>query len=199
MLEPAHAGHLPALRALIRDGAAAGCFDAELAANSPETTLFFANLREALATGQFVVEDARGVLSRAAVSGYVYRPQGVDSLASPVGFGLFRAFGEFGFELWLTALAPEWRGSGHGRSLLGALLATPAGRLAFVTRVQAESRSRAAMERLLCELGYEICRETPSTLWFVRADAPQSLRSRVLTAVASPRDTQLPSRAGAVA
>ena len=76
------------LRSLIREGAAEGCFDAKLASNCAETADFFAQLREALATGQLVVEDARGVLSQAAVWGYVYRPDGADPFTSPVGFGL---------------------------------------------------------------------------------------------------------------
>ena len=64
MLAPAHAGHLPTLRALIRESASEGSFDRELATNSPESQLFFANLRQALLTGYFVVEDARGVIAR---------------------------------------------------------------------------------------------------------------------------------------
>src|SRR5262245_203546 len=146
MLAPAHAGHLPTLRALIREGAADGSFDPELAGNSAETSLFFANLRQALVTGQFVVEDARGVLSQCAVSGYVYWPDKSGNLVEPIGFGLFRGFGDFGYELWLTAVASARRGGGHGRALLNSLLATPAGRLAFVARVQTGNGSNAAME-----------------------------------------------------
>jgi GNAT superfamily N-acetyltransferase len=194
MLEPAHAGHLPLLRALIREGAAGGCFDAELAGNSADAALFFANLRQALATGQFIVEDARGVLSRAAVCGYVYRPERTEPLTSPLGFGLFRAFGDFGFELWLTAIAPEWRGNGHGRKLLQALLATPAGRLAFIARVRPESRDCTAMERLLVAHGYANCRDTAATRWFMRGDAPECVRMRLLTAHPTPPGARTASR-----
>ena len=182
MIAPAHAGHLATLRALIREGAAEGSFDPELATNSPETQLFFANLRQALVTGYFVVEDARGVLSRRAVPGYVYWPEARDEFSRPVGFGLFRAFADTGYELWLTGVAATWRGAGHGRSMLSALLATPAGRMAWVVRVQQPSGSGAVMERLLAEHAYAPVRETPSTRWFLRADAPATLRERIVEA-----------------
>jgi hypothetical protein len=119
------------------------------------------------------------------VTGYVYRPERADPLTPPIGFGVFRAFGEFGFELWLAAIASGWRGRGHGRTLLRGLLATPAGRLAFVARVKPESGGRGAMANLLGDLGYDVCRETPSTLWFVRADAPESVSARVFGAGAT--------------
>ncbi|MEO5764064.1 MAG: hypothetical protein ABIR52_02040 [Casimicrobiaceae bacterium] len=182
MIAPAHAGHLATLRALIREGAAEGSFDRQLACDSVETKLFFANLRQALLTGYFVVEDARGVLSRCAVPGYVYWPEDRDDLAQPVGFGLFRAFGDLGYELWLTGVASAWRHNGHGRSMLAALLATPAGRLAWVVRVQHRSGSSSTMERLLAEHDYSAARETETTRWYLRGDAPDALRVRVTDA-----------------
>jgi GNAT superfamily N-acetyltransferase len=182
MIAPAHAGHLATLRALIREGAAEGSFDPELATNSAETQLFFANLRQALLTGYFVVEDARGVLSRLAVPGYVYWPEAPDEFSRPVGFGLFRAFPDTGYELWLTGVSATWRGSGHGRNMLSALFATPAGRMAWVVRVQHTSGSGAAMERLLAEHDYASVRETSSMRWFLRADAPTVLREQITEA-----------------
>jgi len=185
MIAPAHAGHLATLRALIREGAAEGGFDRELASDSPETQLFFANLRQALVTGYFVVEDARGVLSRRAVPGYVYWPEDRNDLSQPVGFGLFRAFADLGYELWLTGVASAWRHAGHGRALLRALLATPAGRLAWVVRVQHRSESSAAMSRLLGDHGYAPARETETTHYFLRNDAPDALRERIREAQAA--------------
>jgi ribosomal protein S18 acetylase RimI-like enzyme len=179
MIAPAHAGHLATLRALIREGAAEGGFDRELASDSAETQLFFANLRQALVTGYFVVEDARGVLSRRAVPGYVYWPEDRNDLSQPVGFGLFRAFADLGYELWLTGVASAWRHAGHGRALLRALLATPAGRLAWIVRVQHRSESSAAMSRLLADHGYAPARETETTHYFLRHDAPEALRERI--------------------
>jgi len=178
MIAPAHAGHLATLRALIREGAAEGSFDRELAQDSEETKLFFANLRQALVTGYFVIEDARGVLSRRAVPGYVYWPDDRNELSQPVGFGLFRQF-ESGYELWLTGVYSTWRRSGHGRSMLAALLATPAGRLAWVVRVSQGSHSGDAMGRLLADHGFAPVRETASTRWFLRHDAPEELRERL--------------------
>ena len=182
MIAPAHAGHLATLRALIREGAAEGSFDRELATDSAETKLFFANLRQALVTGYFVVEDARGVLSRRAVPGYVYWPEDRNDLSQPVGFGLFRGFGDLGYELWLTGVSSAWRRNGHGRAMLTALLATPAGRLAWVVRVQRHSGSGTAMERLLAEHEFARTRETETTRWYLRSDAPDALRMRVVDA-----------------
>ena len=88
MLQPAHVGHLPVLRALIRDGAARGAFDRALAGDSRDAALFFSNLRQALNTGYFVVEDPRtGDLATVAVPGYVYLPDrgGASSLPPAAG------------------------------------------------------------------------------------------------------------------
>jgi ribosomal protein S18 acetylase RimI-like enzyme len=178
MIAPAHAGHLATLRALIREGAAEGGFDRTLATDSAETRQFFATLRQALVTGYFVVEDARGVLSRRAVPGYVYWPEDRDDLSQPVGFGLFRAFGDYGYELWLTGVSSAWRRNGHGRAMLAALLATAAGRLAWIVRVQQRSGSGAAMERLLAEHAFAPARETDAMRWYLRDDAPETLRQK---------------------
>ena len=75
VLAPAHAGHLGLLRNWIKSGAAEGSFDRELATNSPESNLFFANLRQALVVGYFVQEDLRGQLFTCPTSGYMYYPQ----------------------------------------------------------------------------------------------------------------------------
>jgi GNAT superfamily N-acetyltransferase len=187
MLAPAHAGHLPTLRALIREGASEGSFDRELATNSPESQLFFASLRQALLTGYFVVEDARGVIAREPASGYMYWPADDIDGARPIGFGLFKAFGEFGYELWLTAIDPTWRGNGHGRRLLSALLATPAGSRTWLVRVQRGNDSAATMEHLLAVNRFALARDTPSTHWFVRDDAPRVLADAVRAAPLSVR------------
>ena len=59
MLQPAHVGHLALLRALIRDGAAEGSFDRELASESDDSAEFFEKLKRALVTGYFVEQDPR--------------------------------------------------------------------------------------------------------------------------------------------
>ena len=187
MIAPAHAGHLATLRALIREGAAEGSFDRELATDSADTKMFFANLRQALVTGYFVIEDARGVLSRRAVPGYVYWPEDRNEFSQPVGFGLFRAFGDLGYELWLTGVSSAWRRNGHGRAMLTALLETPAGRLAWTVRVQHRSGSSSATERLLAEHDFAPARETETIRWYLRGDAPEALRARVDAPIATRR------------
>ena len=179
MLHPAHVGHLPVLRALIRDGAARGGFDRELATDSREAMLFFSNLRRALTTGYFIEEDpATGDLTTVAVPGYVYHPERGGAASHPIGFGLFKAI-DMGYELWLTGVDPAWRGHGHGRAMLGALLDTPAGRRAYVVRVQRFGRDSPAMAHLLASVGYTQTSETVHHTWFVRSDAPPELAERI--------------------
>ncbi len=136
MLRPANVVDLPLLRALIRDGALADSFDRDLATESRESTLFFSNLRQALVSGYFVEQDPRtGDLATVAVLGYVYTPDGETSMHRPIGFGIFKA-AHVGYELWLTGVDAAWRGHGHGRAMLAALLATDPGRKAYVVRVK---------------------------------------------------------------
>src|SRR6478609_8884539 len=149
MLAAAHAGHLPALRSMIRVAAAEGSFDRELAQDSPEVQMFFTNLRQALVTGYFVEKDSNGHGYPVAAPGYVYWPDDRRAEARPVGFGVFKGFAEFGYELWLTGVDSAWRGAGHGRRMLDALLSTPAGRLAWTVRVQSSGLSSAIMSHLL--------------------------------------------------
>jgi hypothetical protein len=117
MLAPAHAGHLGLLQNWIKSGAAEGSFDRELMRDSAESTLFFANLRQALVVGYFVQEDARGRLMTCSASGYMYCPDRTGDRSHPIGFGLFKALANFGYELWLTGVDRAWRGHGHGRAM----------------------------------------------------------------------------------
>lgn len=178
MLRPAHVVDLPILRALIRDGAQHGSFDRELATESREAMMFFANLRQALSTGYFVEQDPEtGDLETVAVPGYVYLPEG-GGAHRPIGFGLFKA-AEIGYELWLTGVDAAWRGHGHGRAMLGALLQTPPGKSAFVVRVSTFGRESPAMGHLLVSFGYFCVKETPQYTWYLRKDAPPELRARL--------------------
>ena len=176
MLRPATVVDLPIVRALIREGAARGSFDRVLATDSLRADRFFARLRQALATGYFVEEDARtGELATVAVPGYVFVPDDERSAHRPIGFGLFKAAAA-GYELWLTAIAAAWRGNGHGRAMLAALLETPPGRETYVVRVAALGSESPAMAHLLQSLGYACARETPQEAWHLRDDAPEEVR-----------------------
>jgi GNAT superfamily N-acetyltransferase len=187
MLHPAHVGHLGILRALIRDGAARGGFDRALATDSREANVFFSNLKRALTTGYFIEEDPQsGDLKTVAVPGYMYHPDRGGGASQPIGFGLFKAIPE-GFELWLTGVDPSWRGHGHGRAMLGALLATPAGSKAYVVRLQRFGRDSPAMAHLLASFNYtQTSNVAALTQWFLRNDAPPELVSR-LAAESTPR------------
>jgi GNAT superfamily N-acetyltransferase len=141
--------------------------------------MFFANLRQALVSGYFVEQDVHGNGRPLAAPGYVYWPADRKPDERPVGFGLFKAFGEFGYELWLTGVDAAWRGYGHGRSLLAALLATPAGRLAWTVRVHRFGTSSSVMTHLLADQGYTAARQSREQTWFLRADAPAELVERM--------------------
>lgn len=186
MLQPAHVGHLAMLRSLIRQGAQDGSFDKELGANSPEAEAFFAKLKRALVTGYFVEEGRSGRIDTVAVPGYVFWPDGQHTGGQPVGFGLFRAIDD-GYELWLAGLDLGARGGGHGRALLAALFATAQGQKTWVVRVQRGSRYVAALQHLLADFGFALVGDTVRLRWFLHADAPPDLASRVRDAVEARR------------
>src|SRR5664279_1841499 len=152
MLQPAHVGHLALLRSLIRQGAAEGSFDRELAQDSPGAEEFFAKLKRALVSGYFVEDVGTGRLATIAVPGYVFWPDDRHSGMPPVGFGLFRSVeGGHGYELWLAGLDLSARGGGQGRALLAALLGTSAGQKTWIVRAQRDSRYLNALQHLLTE------------------------------------------------
>ena len=175
MLRPAHIGHLAMLRSLIRDAARDGAFDPALAWDSPTAERFFAELRQALKTGYFVVEDPpTGTVRTVAVPGYVYWADETAGSQPPVGFGLFRAV-EDGYELWLTGLEAPLRGKGHGRAMMKALFDTPTGRRTRVVRVRRNSRTAGAIGHLLGQHGFAPTRETERETWYVRASLPPEI------------------------
>jgi hypothetical protein len=170
MLRPAHIGHLAVLRALIRDGAREGSFQPDLAWDSAASERFFGELRQALKTGYFVVQDAEtGTMHTVAVPGYVYWADETAGSEPPVGFGLFRAAPGGGYELWLAGLEAAIRGKGHGRSMLKALFETQTGRQTRFMRVRRSGSYAGAVAKLLAEHGFTPTRETKHETWFVRA------------------------------
>jgi GNAT superfamily N-acetyltransferase len=186
MLRPAHIGHLALLRTLIREAARDGAFDPDLAWDSPAAERFFGELRQALKTGYFVVNDAKtGTLQTVAVPGFVYWADDAAGGAPPVGFGLFRAI-DNGYELWLAGLEASLRGKGHGKAMLKALFDTPTGKKTNFMRVRRVARHAQAIAHLLQEHGFTATRETHNETWFVR------VASRV------PRHDETSSGSGAI-
>jgi hypothetical protein len=183
VLQPAHVGHLALLRTLIRQGAADGSFDRELASDTPAAEEFFAKLKRALVTGYFVEESRTGKLDRIAVPGYVFWPDNRNTASPPVGFGIFRALDTGGYELWLAGLDLALRGGGQGKAMLNALFATPHGRTTFVVRVQRESRHVQRLQQILEEAGFALVGDTARLRWFVHRSAPPVLAARVRDAV----------------
>jgi ribosomal protein S18 acetylase RimI-like enzyme len=179
MLHAASLADLDFIRLLLREGAAEGSFDRELAGESPEATLFFANLGEALRCGQFLQRDATGHLGEVHVASYVYSTA---KGAPSIGYGIFKELGEDGFELWLTGIAAAHRRQGHGRAMLRELFDTPAGQMTCVVRCNRNSGSSKIAAGLFGEFGFALCRETPAVLWLANAKAPPDLVRRIATA-----------------
>lgn len=173
MLTPAHVGHLPFLKRLLRDGAAEGSFGRELARPGPATDAFYASLRQALQSGYFVQPDPldnRPV--RISVTGYVYSIAGS---GAPIGFGFFKEFSRVGYEFWLAGLEAPFRGKGHGRAMFEELLATPVGQLCRVARCPLGEPGPARAAQILLEQGYRIYRTTDRSQWLVHTNTPAAI------------------------
>jgi ribosomal protein S18 acetylase RimI-like enzyme len=177
MLHAATPAHSPLIHRLLREGAQDGSFEAGIADDSPHAALFFANLDLALATGFLKTPAADGRLSaQTHVAGYVYTPREGEPW---VGFGLFKELGVPGFELWLTGIAREARGQGHGRAMLRELVATPPGQLTLLVRCARNGASCDVATKLFGELGFVPRRTTPSTLWLVSSRVAPDLADRI--------------------
>ena len=178
MLRVATPAHGDFLRRLLREGAADGAFEHGIATDSAEASLFFAAVDGALATGYLRVPGLDARLDREVhVAGYVYSARGGDP---PIGFGLFREVGAGSeFELWLTGIAAEARGVGHGRSMMRELLATPPGRLTSVVRCKRTGVHGKVALKLFREFGFALCRTTPSVVWLVTSSASPELLRRI--------------------
>ena len=183
MLQPAHVGHLALLRTLIRQGAADGSFDRDLALDSAGAEEFFAKLKRALVAGYFVEDVGSGKLATVAVPGYVFWPDDRHSGMPPVGFGLFRSIDGTAYELWLAGLDLAARGGGQGRALLASLFATPPGQKTYIVRVQRNSSYIKALQGLLVEFGFTALGDSARLRWFLHQDAPEALAARVRNAV----------------
>jgi ribosomal protein S18 acetylase RimI-like enzyme len=174
-LVPARPSHFDWIARNLREGAAEGSFDAELATDSLASHVFFANLRQALQTGYFMEGKGDATPAQAAASGYVFVLSRASRHEVPVGFALFKSMGGSGFELWLTAVDRRYRGRGFAKAMLQAALGTPAGMLAHVARVNRAGASSGAIAGALEAVGYRHARDGEHVRWFVREDAPQAL------------------------
>ena len=177
MLRAATPVDLDFIRRVLVEGAADGSFDPELAASTPASALFFANLGNALGCGFLRASDAEGKPTCGVqVAGYMYSTHE----GSPaIGFGLFKELDGGSFELWLTGIAGDARGHGHGHAMLGELLATPAGRMTHVVRCNRRSANLDIAVRLFRNFGFALWRDTPGVVWLVNAKAPPELMTRI--------------------
>jgi len=183
MLHAATPVHSAFIHHLLREGAEDGSFEAGIADGSADAGLFFANLDLALRTGFLRTPGADGTLSgQAHVAGYVYAPRAGQP---PIGFGLFKDIGAPGFELWLTGVAREARGLGHGRAMLRELIATPPGQLTTLVRCARQSPHCDVATKLFGELGFLPRRTTPSLLWLVSTKAAPDLAERIASSQAA--------------
>jgi ribosomal protein S18 acetylase RimI-like enzyme len=177
MLRAATFADLEFIRQILREEAARGSFDAELAHDTPEARLFFANLGDALRFGYLKVHDAKGELAgEVHVAAYVYSEK---DGTPPIGFGLFKALEGPGFELWLTGIAADRRGRGHGHNMIAQLMETPAGQLACLVRCNRRSATADSAVRFFRDFGFAPCRETAETFWLVNSKASSELVAKV--------------------
>jgi hypothetical protein len=175
----------PETQALIRQGAADGSFDRDLAGDSAVAEEFFAKLKRALVTGYFVEDVGTGKLATVAVPGYVFWPDDRHSGMPPVGFGLFRSIEDTAYELWLAGLDLTARSGGQGRALLAALFGTPPGQKTYIVRVHRDSNHIKDLQSLLVDFGFTAIGDTAQLRWFLHHDAPEALASRVRQTVDS--------------
>jgi hypothetical protein len=92
-LVPAHPSHFDWIARNLREGAANGSFDPELATDSLASHLFSANLRQALQTGCFMEDRGAAAPAQVAVSGYVLMLARPSRREVSVGFALFKSMG----------------------------------------------------------------------------------------------------------
>ena len=175
VLLPTHPEHFDWIAQTLREAAAAGSFDTELATGSLASRLFFENLRQALSTGYFLDHRGDDAPAQVPASGYVLFLTKGTRAPVPLGFSMFKSIGGLGFELWLVAIDRRYRGKGFCKALLQAALATPAGMLAHVARVNRAGADFEVMGKALGAAGYRQARDGPDVRWFVREDAPQAL------------------------
>ena len=161
MLQPAHVGHLALLRSLIRQGAAEGSFDRELARRfagrrgilrQAEARARHRLFRRGCRDGQ--ARDRRGPRLRV-LAGRPAQRHAAGRLR-PVS----RDRRPAGYELWLAGLDMTARGGGQGRALLASLFATPPGQKTYVVRVQRDSRYVNDLQHLLAEFGFAAIGDT---------------------------------------
>jgi ribosomal protein S18 acetylase RimI-like enzyme len=174
-LVPAHPAHFDWIAGNLREGAADGSFDRELATDSFASQLFFANLRQALSTGYFMEGKGDAAPAQVAASGCVFMLTRASRREVPVGFAMFKSMGGPGFELWLAGVDRRYRGRGFCKAMLRAALGTPAGMLAHVARVNRAGTSSDAIVKALEAVGYRHERDSAEVRWFVREDAPQAV------------------------
>lgn len=182
MLALAHAGHWVFIRELVREAAALGSVDRELATDSPTSVQFFASLRRALQTNDFAEKSpyrAPSQLQR--LRGFVF-PLPRSTL--PIGFVLLKACGGPSFEAWLLGVSAAYRGRGHAGAMIDELLASNAGRCTHLVRCPRDGAGAAIVAEIFRRRGFVPGRSSDSEVWLLHPDAPRELVQAIATAPA---------------
>jgi hypothetical protein len=116
MLRLASEKDLPLVRELIIDGAKAGSFDSALAQPTNEAAYFFSRMRRAVLEHVWL-RAALNSESPTAISARIWIYEEWHVSPDPLGFVAVRGAGHFGYELWLAAIQPEYRGLGGKRAM----------------------------------------------------------------------------------
>jgi hypothetical protein len=176
---PAREKDLPYLRALIRDGAKEKSFDEELAGESPESELFFANFGEVLARKVWSRPASLGQPRHAPAHVFLYQPT---AISVPIGFVAVRGIGRLGDELWLAAIDRDIRGRGIGRRMLVDFFATGDGKRTTVAQCRIDAPGAQACAHVLSTIGFITARVGNDAVWMARADLPSSALDWMRTA-----------------
>ncbi|HKW80957.1 MAG TPA: GNAT family N-acetyltransferase [Casimicrobiaceae bacterium] len=183
MLLPAHAGHWVFIRELVREAAAMGSVDRELASDSATAVEFFARLRRALQTNYFAEKQAhRASVPPQRVRGFVY-PAPRSTL--PIGFVLLKSCGGASFECWLLGVGSAYRRRGHARAMIDELLACDIGRCTHLVRCRSDGGGAAIVADIFRRHGFVAARESEADVWLLSPDAPRTLVRAVATAPGS--------------
>lgn len=89
-----------------------------------------------------------------------------------LGFFALRGAGHFGYELWLTAIRPEYRNRGLGTQMMNEMLATPIGRQIVVAQCDLHAIGARRLAGILCRAGFQSARRGSSCEWLANPGLP---------------------------
>ena len=181
MLRLSREDDLPLVQNLIVDGAKAGSFDSALAEPTNEAAYFFSGMRRVVQEHVWLRPAPSGEARLAIPAAiWVYEERYVGR--GPLGFFAVRGAGNFGYELWLAAIQPEYRSRGLGKQMMSEILATPVGRQIMVVQCDLLAIGARRLARIRCQAGFQSARRGSSCEWLANPGLPPSALAWLKTA-----------------